>query len=31
LLWLAYFLLSPEVLETFCSLSLRVWTLFSHQ
>jgi hypothetical protein len=31
LLQLAYFLLPPEVSGTFCSLSLRVWTPFSHQ
>jgi hypothetical protein len=31
LLRLAYFLLPPEVFGMFCSLSLRVWTLFSHQ
>jgi hypothetical protein len=31
LLWLAYFMLPPEVSKTFYSLSLRVWTLFSHQ
>jgi hypothetical protein len=31
LLQLAYFLLPPKVSGMFCSLSLRVWTLFFHQ
>jgi hypothetical protein len=31
LLRLAYCLLPPEVSGMFCSLSLRIWRLFSHQ